>query len=224
MRLLLNDYDIEIEIKADTPLCLCIESPAVLRNVMQGLWSQINGENGNIILSDNGKELQICKCSELIINPYAVTPNEKRLLKKLYQEMVMIAEEELYEITSEINSRIISYIDAIIERIPYPVDYETDPDISSLAKAYKVRFDDYGEGAVDKLLSYCKLVHRVIGIECFIFANLKQFMAADELSSFYGELAYEHLYILDIEGLFNYKLKGEECIIIDKDECRINLE
>jgi len=224
MRLLLYDYDIEIELQLDTPFCLCLESPTMYRTVVQELWNQINGEPGSIILSDNGKELQISKCSELIINPYAITPNEKKLLNKLYQEMVMIAGEELYEATSEINSRIIEYIDTIIDRIPYPIDYEPELDVSSLAKAYKIRFDDSEEDAVSRLLSYCKLVHRVLGIECFIFANLKQIMTANELSSFYRELAYEHLYILDIEGPYSYKLKGERCTIIDNDESRIDLE
>ena len=115
-------------------------------------------------------------------------------------------------------------MDTIINKIPYPIEFDVDFDINAVVKAYKVRFEDSEDAFLPRLISYCKLIHRVCSIELLVFANIKQYLTADELTAFYEELKYEHLYILDIEGAFSYKLETESCIIIDRDKCLIKLD
>ena len=223
MRLYFKRFCIEAEIHSDNPLCLCIESPVIYREVVNDIIRQIGGGTGDIIFSENGKEIQIHKTADLIIDPFSITNNEKKLINNLYQEIGKIASEELYEDASRINSMIINYLDSMIEHIPYPIQYEMDFEILTLLKLYKVRFDDSEEDLISRLLSYCKLAHRVLRTDCFFFINLKLLMTEIELKEFYRELAYEHLLLLDIEGPYNYHLEGEHCIIIDRDECIIDL-
>lgn len=223
MRLYFKRYCFEAELDPGMPLCLCFESPVVYREVVNDIIKQIGGGTGEIIFSEKGKEIQIHKTADLIIDPFSITNNEKKLINSLYQEIDKIAAEELYEDTSRINTMIIGYLDSMIEQIPYPVQYEIELDVASLLKLYKVRFDDSEENLISRLLSYCKLAHRVLRTDRFFFINLKLLMTEAELKEFYRELAYEHLLLLDIEGPYIYHLEGEHCIIIDRDECIIDL-
>ncbi len=223
MRILFNSFDIEIEVIPDHPVCICIENPFIYREILSSLWRQNSGETGGIVFSDGGKEFPMQKKAECIINPFGVDINDKRLLNRLYQDIVSIAIDDLHDTTNDINTRIVNYLDSIIEHIHYPIEYETSLDIAALAKIYKVKFDDSAPDVVSKLVSFCFLLHRVSGKELFVFTNLKHFMDPDELSEFYKSMMYEHLCILDIEGLYSYKSAEETCIIVDKDKCRIDL-
>ena len=104
------------------------------------------------------------------------------------------------------------------------MEYDISLDVSALAKAYKLRYEEDDENTLSRLLSYISLMHRVFGTECFILFNIKQFYSENELLDFYSNLAYEHVYTLDIEGSYSYKLPDEFCVIIDNDECLITID
>lgn len=224
MRMLLGEYGTELELMEGVPVCLSIETPILYRNIVGDIWRQANGGDGGIVLFDGDKTLSLSKDAELIPNPFDINLNSKKLLSKLYQEINRIALEDFSEVSDNINMQIVNYLDEITRRIPYPLDYEVELDISALAKIYKVCFEDDSDGVLSRLLSYIKLLHSVCGTECFILCNIKQYMTEDELILLYRDLVYEHVCILDIEGRFSYKLQEETCVIIDEDECLITID
>lgn len=225
MRLLNSHYNIEIEFFQSEPLCICIESPGMLRDFLTDLWSQSCGSAGNFILSRDGKEIPLSKGAELIMNPFAVNFNDKKIVNKLYQELEKIVTDDCFDVAEEINSQIISFLDLIVEKLPYRIEFELELDAQALMKMYKVRFEEeFDKEFLEKLTSYIKLIHKVCGIECFVTYNLKQLLTQDELTALYRDLLYEQIYIMDIEGAFTYKVPEESCIIIDKDECLIQFD
>lgn len=224
MRILISNYNVEIELVKGKPLCLCIESPQMLRSVLTDIWVQTDGGSGNIILSKGGKEIALSKGAEFIINPLTISFNDKKLVNKLYQELNKIAIDEYMSEAENLNSHIINYLDFIIGKLPYRIEFDLILDIITLLKMYKVRFEeDVNEGFVEKLASYIKLVHKVCGIELFISYNLKHLLTQNEQDVLYKDLVYEQIFLLDIESSYSFRLQEESCIIIDRDECMINL-
>ena len=224
MRIVYDKYGIDIELSNERPFYLCLEAPDVYRETLNQLWLLANGDFAELLISIDGKEISVQKKAELIFNPFGINFNDRKLSSRLINELAVIAANELYEETSELNTLIINYLDSITNKIPYPIEFDIDLDIIALAKAYKVRFEDTEESFATRLISYCKLVHRVCGTELFILSNLKQYLVLDELWMFYEELKYENICILDIEGKFNYKLQKESCMIVDKDKCNIVID
>lgn len=223
MRMFFSEIDIEIEFNDTAPLYLVIESPAALRKVLNSMWIQYNGEEGSVIASEEGKEISFAKAIELIMNPFDIDLNNKKLNNSLLSEFNRLAREDHTKATEQINYQIVNYLDLIARDIPYRINYELDLDPIALAKSYKMRFDEE-EKYQHRLISYIKLLHRTCNISCFVLCNIRPLMSIDELKSLYRDLLYEHINIIDIEGYYSYKLDHESCLIIDKDECLIRLD
>ena len=80
-----------------------IESPESFSGYVLELSTQIDGNEGQFVLSDKNKELDLAKKAELIFNPFTVDINERKILNKLYMELSDLSkEEEMYIKTVEL--------------------------------------------------------------------------------------------------------------------------
>lgn len=68
-----------------------IESPKLYANYLQELFSQQNGEDGGFVLSDKEKELNLAKNMEIIVNPFQIEINGRKILNKLYAELEQLS-------------------------------------------------------------------------------------------------------------------------------------
>ena len=58
-----------------------IEAPELFAKYVGELYRQINKSEGKFVLSENNKEIDIAKHSEIIINPLSVEINNKKILR-----------------------------------------------------------------------------------------------------------------------------------------------
>lgn len=72
-----------------------IESPKLYAYYLQELFLQQNGEEGRFVLSDKEKELNIAKNMEIIVNPFQIEINGRKILNKLYAELDQLSKSEL---------------------------------------------------------------------------------------------------------------------------------
>lgn len=68
-----------------------LESPELYAKYLQELFSQQNGEEGQFVLSHKEKELNIAKSVEVIVNPFNVEINGRKILNKLYTELEQLS-------------------------------------------------------------------------------------------------------------------------------------
>lgn len=59
MKLVNTLYDLEFDLIENQILVLSIENHLVYSNILETLWKQYKGENGDFILSDESKELKL---------------------------------------------------------------------------------------------------------------------------------------------------------------------
>ena len=168
MTLLIPKYDLRIKIQENEVNVLCIENPDAYSYIIKNLWQQVNGEDGEMILSEGEKELKISKDMELIANPFAVDCNDKKILNKVYIELAENFKENYMMEMSDINTNIVNVLDELMSDFSYPLASDIEMDLIGLFKLYKIQMDMAKEDYVSYLLEYMKLKHRICKVNVFV--------------------------------------------------------
>ena len=80
MKLVHPKLEGQIIFSDEKPCQWVIESPEDFSLYVQELLRQSEGEEGQFVLSDGDKEKDISKYAEVIINPFAVNINDRKIL------------------------------------------------------------------------------------------------------------------------------------------------
>ena len=83
MKLVNARLGLELEFLENQVLNLTIESPERFSEVVYNLSKQVEGEEGEFILSNAEKELLLEKKAVVIANPLGVTCDEKRIVSQI---------------------------------------------------------------------------------------------------------------------------------------------
>ncbi len=221
MKLLYPKYGINIQLEENQVNNLVVEKPEIFSEFLQELIWQLEGNEGELILSEADKILPIAKNVILISNPLMVDCNEKKIIMKLYKELSDNARNLMYEKCSELNSQIVGFLDEILNTVPYHLEADIDMDVATLLKNYNVQIATAGTQPIERLIDYLRANSLICGIRIFIALNLKQFFSQEELRQLYEFCFYEKIHLICMEGIKSDTLKNEKCVIIDKDLCII---
>lgn len=223
MRLMIKDFQYEIEFLENQINVLVIEDPKLFTGILRDVWNQVNGGDGRLLLSENGKEVGFGKTVEVVFNPFQLDINNRKMVSALYKDLSEAAKDSMLIETAELNADFLRYFDGLIEIYPYPVTYDDQIEVSELFKAFKVRFDDSSDSLAEFVMNYFRMVSQVLGVRLFVFVGVKQYFSREELSFLYQSLFYEKIFLLDIESEQKDILKEEKTVTIDKDQCIIEL-
>lgn len=221
MRLVYARYDLELRLKENEICTLVLEQPVVFTDLLRNLITQTEGADGELILSEGDQQMPFVKNVVFIANPLSVDSNEKRILTKLYKELDGNAKNMLYEAYSDMNTKMLQFLESIIATVPYQLSTETDLNVTAVLKAYDVKIAVDGDNPLERLIDYLRAFSTICGIRVFAALNLKQFFTADQMRQLYEFCFYSKIYLINLEGQKNYVLPEEKCVIIDKDLCLI---
>ena len=222
MRLIERELGLEIELKENVVSVIVVEDVASRLPIVDELYSQMMDKDGNWLLVENEKNYELGKNAEIILEPFSLELNNKKVKTKLYQDIKTIAQDFCFSQGLEVHSHICNYLEKLLERIPYPVKYEEEWNILELLKAYGVELEEESDSICEKLFNYIKLINQVCGIGIFITVNLKQYLTKEQISELYKLAMYSKIQLVLIEfNMLNEKLDCEEIYILDKDKCII---
>lgn len=224
MKFIYPEYGIELELVENQVNVLVAESPHFFSHLVQIFYEEKQSGTGRLVLSEKDKILPLSKTMEIIVNPFCIDPNERRIMQKLYQELCAETQEAFFIKTGELHSCIVSYLEELSVSVPYHVTFDIEENVPNLFKAYNVRLETDGVSLLERLAEYLKLLHQLCKIQVIIFVNLKTYFSQDELEELYKFAFYEKLFLVLIENREKPKLKEEKVCIIDADGCIINLE
>ena len=122
---------------------------------MLELSTQIDGSEGQFVLSEKNKELDLAKKAELIFDPLTVDINERKILNKLYMELSDLSKgEEMYIKTVELLRHLQEYMLELEQCTEYILEFDQETDMSALLKAANIRYGFYGtSGSIHESLS-----------------------------------------------------------------------
>lgn len=225
MKLVCPDPQLNIDLQENRIEVISVEEPSVFTKICGDLWKQCNGRDGDLILSDNESEYDFSKAMECIYNPFSLDCNNHKVIGRINQELAVISKSDFQEKTLNINTQIMSYLDELIQQVPYPVQYDLNTDISGLFKLYGISVNSDADSLAESIIEYMRLMSGICHIENFCFIDLKSYISADMLKELYKSAFDQKLKILIIESYQRpYLSEYEKNWIIDKDKCIIELE
>ena len=213
---------LNIELCENQVNVIVIESPEVLTEYISELKRQILGEDGQFVLSD--KDIcRIDKMVEMIIDPWTIDFNSKRIKTKLLQLVKEEADEYFYDRFIETKGMICQYAENILDKMIYSVSYDMNIDTLSLIKFLDVKVDIQTDKLIDSIIEYIKLLHDLCKIEVVILVNIKTYLSKTEILYLYQEASYQKVHLILLEATLTEQVECEKIVIIDADKCVINI-
>lgn len=200
---------------------LIIENQPLLFRLLGDIRSQIEGEDGKSVVSDNGKVLQTSKSAELITELIGFTLNRRQLINKassVLEKTVMSGElfGEATELLYELNAFLSKAAFELEGDICFP-----GISFSSLIKSSGMEFREDYDSLPEKLIDYFELVEKYDRKKLFIIYDLRSFVL-DKNVELFLETVVQHGYnVFMIESSERERLPSELRYIVDSSLCEI---
>lgn len=222
MKLVERKFGLEIELKENITSVIVVEKLELRLSIIESLYSEIMGKEGNWLLVENEMNYELTKKMEIILEPFSLELNNKKVKTKLYQDIKAISQDVFYMQGIEVHSHICNYLENLLERVPYPVKYNEEWNVTEILKVYSVELEEECDNMCEKLFNYIKLVNHVCGIDIFVIVNIKQYLTENQIIELYKLAMYSKIQLILIEfNMYSTKVDCEEIYILDKDGCII---
>lgn len=199
-----------------------IELPKQFLAYVQELLRQMEGGEGGFVLSEGDRIQDISKKSALILNPFAIDINCKKVLMKLYDELNRIAYGEKYYLkTQELTQRLQEYICQLEGETDHILDLSPEIELSCVFKAFDLKYEVEDNDFLEKLVQYMKIMNHVLGIEVFFLVNIRSYLDDEQMKLLTDEMNYQEIQMIFMENRERDCLSHVKRYIIDKDLCEI---
>ena len=182
MKLAYVDMENVIELDYRKATEWIIESPALFQKYVHLLNLQVEGEEGGFVLSDDDIILDISKYVEIVVNPFALDFEDRRIQKKLYLQLQKTAYgEEMFIDTQKLNADLQSYIFRLESICGYDIEIDTAMDVQQLFKALGVKMEGGEYDFSEKLAQYMKLMSELMGKKVLVFINIRSYLENEQI-------------------------------------------
>ena len=212
-----------IDFKNEMINILIIENQKFITQLIEDIINQINGENGDFVLSEDFIPLDMQKHLEIIIDFFNLDINNKKVLTAIYNKIKKIAyDDENYIKTENFKTEAFNYIETLINQTEYPLILDVQFDISGLLKLFDVKIEINSNTFLEKIIDYMSVLYEFLNRKCIVFVNLMSYLDISEIELLYKEIQYKKYNVLFIENSFRTKIgEYENIYIIDEDMCEI---
>lgn len=223
MKLVNARLGLELEFLENQVLNLTIESPERFSEVVYNLSKQVEGEEGEFILSNAEKELLLEKKAVVIANPLGVTCDEKRIVSQIYKNLSEKISSDYSEEYAAVNQQILQFVEKIINSSEYNLTLDVDFQATGLVKYCNVHMDSCYDNFAEKFIDYLRAVKMICNVDIVFVLNLKQYFSIEELKEIYKHCFYTKLSLMNLEGIKTDPIGGDRYVILDKDLCILDL-
>lgn len=198
---------------------LIIENPDFFRCFLMDLHNQVNGENGEIILSDDLTILNIKKSVEIIDSFLSFSLNTKALLSKMISYMEKSAlSENFYVKTEQLLTDIEKFIDELSDDLSCNISCDKLSVSSVLKMAGLMIYEDY-ENYLEGVLDYMELSREFDSDKIYVFVNMRSYFNDKDLEAFFETVISHEFKVLLIDNHAEKVLENEKRMVIDEDLC-----
>lgn len=221
MKLTYSIYGIIFELEENKVNIFIIEDPTVLVEVVYSLSEQCEGQEGEFVLSEENKVLNISKNVSFVKEPFSIDCNNRKILTKLYQELERESITGVEEIQGDFYKSYITYITNLCQKSDFLLTFVDKPELQDILKLAEVKIDVQTQSILEKVIEYIKISSNLLNQHIFVFLNLKLFLSEQEIEELYKECFYRKVHLILIEATYQMKRVEEKICVIDKDKCVI---
>lgn len=209
----------QIDFKDDKIVFLDIEDTQIYYEFVRELKNQIDGEDGNFVLSNNLKSLKLDSNAEIIVGPFDMAFDSKKIANLISKRIVKTAVEDEYFIKFQtIEKSIMEYLRNLIIDADLPV--EVGPiEIENLIKASSFKTSE-SNSFYDNLVNYVSLLLNLSKPKLLILVDIKRYIKPESFTQFLHFLQYEDINVLFVDCFLRKILNnGARTYFLDKDHC-----
>ena len=207
------------------PGVLTVENPEVFTRILMSLQDLLHGCTEECCFYEDNEPILADKRMELIINPFAADPNQKKVLNVLYgllSKQMWTAEN--FQLSNEVFSRFQGYLAQLTEEVDYPISFAEQVDGPAIFKAWDVHLEVEDEGILERLDSYISACQEFLKKDVFFFVNLHAYLSLEQIQMLYKSAAYHKNKLFLLESHQTAHLPQEVRVILDEDLCQLNLD
>lgn len=225
MKLVHPDWNHQIILDDGASSMISFENPEIFRKYFLELQSQIQGEDGKFVLSQDSEELSFSSNILLIPSVLSIDMGDKRVQNRLQSTLkAAVISDDLFIRTQEILSLIERYAEEVSEQFPYSIRYN-EPDSTALLKLIGFEAEYEYANELDKILEYMNLMHSFCNISAFVLVGMSMYFTSAEIQMLVDDCRSLKHSILFLEGILPEGFLGEisvsQKLIIDSDGCEI---
>ena len=200
---------------------IIIENQGLFSDICEDIYQQIEGNDGQSIVSIDNVPIDIRKNVELITQFVPFELNKKGLLNKVISRAEKMAiEPDYYEITMTELANIEKFMWKITENMGGNFVYSK-LSIGNVIKSLGIEFEDDEKNLCEKILDYMELVKEYDNDKLFVFVNLRSYISDNDCIRLYDTILRKQFNTLMIENCEHEVCPTEKRIIVDKDNCVI---
>lgn len=216
-------FDSPLEFVEGIANILILENKKLRVELIEELLLQAETGEGTFVLSEEESILRMDKTAHLIIDPFSLDVNQKKVLSKIQLTLKELASDENnYMESMRIVGELTSYFEGLADQVDYPLSFKDPLDLQDLIKLSGAKVETSEASFFENLWNYVSLINSVLGTPLFIFVNLGLFVQEEELQELYKISNYKKIHLLFIESLdLRSHTLFERITIIDNDLCVI---
>lgn len=222
MKLAYVDLGRPIELDCHRATEWVIESPELFVQYTQMLYRQMESEEGKFVLSENDEILDFPKQAEIILNPFALDFNDRRIQKKLYSELQKTAYgENVFMDTQKLTAELKNYIYQLEYISGYDISVNEELDLTGIFKSLNVQMEEPEADFCERLVQYMKVMAELLRKKLIIFVNIRSYINEEQLKGVMETAIHNELALLFIENIQRDFSNDRRYYIIDKDKCEV---
>lgn len=222
MKLLFTDYHMTLPLAENCVHRLCIESPQAYADIVQSLYAQCSGGEGGVILSDGAQSLALAKVAEILLEPFSLTFDTRKITTQLHKELADIAMEECYPEYLTVQSGLQTFTETVTLKLLYPIAYEEVIELKDLWKLLKVRIDTGYDTLAEKLCDYVKLLSQLCATRLLFLVDMEKYLTSDDQQTLQETANYHKIILIYIDAGLGHFSETDRTCILDHDYCVIS--
>lgn len=221
MRLVNSKYNLIIEMQENKSDILVIENPNIMSDIVGNLHMQCEGNEGDFVLSEKDKMLKIDKHMSIVVDPFSLDFNDRKIINKLYFNLKDASNDYFIE-KEELNTQAVSLIDKIVSGVGYNnITFRLGLEWESLFKIYDIKLEQSCDSLLEKICEYVKILSGLCSIDILCLVNIMGFLSETEFMQMQEMAFYNKVQLFLVETKERPCFTNQNIYVIDKDQCLI---
>jgi len=220
MKFLFSDYNLNIDLVENRITSICIENPTTFSDIIFEIFSQCQGRDGRIILSEKEKSFDLSKVAHISLNPFSLDTGTRLIKSRLLSELKDVSGES-YEKFVDLESHIFEYIENVVSLLPYPINYKSSLDASDVFKLCDTEIDISGDSLCERLCNYTKILSSLCGIRVLFLVDIHKYLSDEEFDALIETAFYNKIDLIEIDSIERRYSYPANYYVIDADNCLI---
>ena len=222
MKLVHPDWNQQIVFRENRVQVVCIENARYFSRIVEYFVRQRQTGAGPFVLSDGNEIYDLSKTAELILSPFSLDFENKKIQSTILKRLQQIANDEEFHESQDIRRLILQYLNRLTDRLDVDVTTSPEIDLLQVIKLANVRPAVDEDSFETRLLDYFTLLKDVLETKLIVAVNLRSFFSSESLQTFYETLFLKKTQLLLLENVAKYgRIACEDWLTIDEDLCEI---